>query len=423
MKLKILRSFAQLNVAIFFLLIIAGFSILGTIIEQDQPSDYYLQSYSDIQIFMNLTLAKLLLMFGIDHIYKTWWFLTLLFLFGLCLLSCTYTQQFPSLAVARRCNFKTSLKVFKTQEYFSVLNLKSFFTCLLNFKSKNFNIFHQKHFIYLYKGILGRFAPIIVHFAMILILLGNTITAFGSFNAQELIAKGEIFHIQNLIAKTFFTKIPDYPIRVNDFWVDYAPKNNINQFYSNLSILNENGNELLQKTISVNFPLQFKTLTFYQTDWNISGLRIFFENNIYQLPIVSLTKGKNVWVSWIPNLNLERSGFTFITNNLNGNFSLYDSVGNFLGTFNLNDKILTMSNLNIFEFITETGLQIKADPGIPLIYFGFFILMLSSLISYFSFTQFWLMKNDKQILIGATSNRAKLNLRIEFLKFTLPYLL
>ena len=57
--------------------------------------------------------------------------------------------------------------------------------------------FHQKNFVYVYKGILGRFAPIIVHFAMILILFGNTITAFGSFNSQELIAKGEIFQIQN----------------------------------------------------------------------------------------------------------------------------------------------------------------------------------------------------------------------------------
>ena len=67
--------------------------------------------------------------------------------------------------------------------------------------------------------------------SMILILFGNTITAFGSFNSQELIAKGEIFHIQNLNSKTFFANTPNYPIRINDFWVDYGSKNNINQFY------------------------------------------------------------------------------------------------------------------------------------------------------------------------------------------------
>ena len=48
--------------------------------------------------------------------------------------------------------------------------------------------------------------------------------------------------------------------------------------------------------------------------------------------------------------------------------------------------------------------------------------MVSSLISYFSFTQFWLAKNDNKFFIGGTSNRAKLNLRLEFLSLTVPYL-
>ena len=58
---------------------------------------------------------------------------------------------------------------------------------------------HLKEIVYIYKGILGRFAPIIVHIAMVLILTGNTFAAFGSFNAQELIAKGEIWHVQNIM--------------------------------------------------------------------------------------------------------------------------------------------------------------------------------------------------------------------------------
>jgi cytochrome c biogenesis protein len=41
MKLKFLRTFAQLNIAILLLLLIAGFSIIGTIIEQDQTIEYY----------------------------------------------------------------------------------------------------------------------------------------------------------------------------------------------------------------------------------------------------------------------------------------------------------------------------------------------------------------------------------------------
>ena len=269
-----------------------GLVFLGTIIEQDQTNQYYQQTYPELLSPINISLGQILLVLGLDHIYKTWWFLGLLFLFGTCLSSCTFIQQLPALKVARRYNFKTTNLEFKRQEYETILNTKYFATCLNNFKQKNYTIFQQQQIIYTYKGILGRFAPIIVHISMLLILLGNTIAAWGSFNAQELIPKGEIFQVQNTISKSWFTKIPDYPIRVNDFWIEYGPTNNIKQFYSDLSILNDNGNELSRKTISVNFPLRFKNLTIYQTDWNAIGLRIKLNNQQYQLPLVSLTKAK-----------------------------------------------------------------------------------------------------------------------------------
>jgi cytochrome c biogenesis protein len=422
MKLKLLRTFAQLNIAILFLLLIAGFSVVGTIIEQDQSIEFYEINYSNYTLPGNIIFWKLILLCGLDHIYKTWWFLGLLFLFGTCLISCTLTQQFPVLKLARRCNFKFNLKDFIRYDYYTNLKNNFFFNCLNDFKNRRYNIFYQKTIVYAYKGILGRFAPIIVHLSMLLILTGNTVAALGSFNAQELIAKGEIFQIQNTISKSFFTTIPVDPIRVNDFWIEYGSNTSIKQFYSDLSILNLNGHEIVRKTISVNFPLRFKNLTFYQTDWNAIGVRLNLDDQIYQLPISSLAKSKNVWVSWIPLLSSNQNGITFITNTLNGKFSLYLNNGIFLGTFNIGNKITQLENLTIFEIMTETGLQIKADPGIPLIYLGFGILMLSSLISYFSFTQFWLSKNSKTFLIGSTSNRAKLNLRFEFLSLTLPYL-
>ena len=170
----------------------------------------------------------------------------------------------------------------------------------------------------------------------------------------------------------------------------------------------------MHKTISVNFPLRFHNLTFYQTDWNAIGLRVKADTEIYQLPLNSLSNAKNIWVTWIPFFSSDIDGITFITSTLNGKFSLYTN-GVLLGNFNIGDKIFQLGGLTIFEVMTETGLQIKSDPGIPLIYLGFVILMLSSLISYFSFTQFWLSKKSQNFLIGATANRAKLDLRFEFL--------
>lgn len=415
MKLNFFKNFAQLQNAIFLLLVIAIFSILGTIIEQDKSLDYYQNQYSSIFFFDKVNLFQIIIFFGINHVYRTWWFFTLLFLFASCLIICTFLQQFPLLKLARRCNFKFNVQEFENQEYFTILNFFYFFLILNNFKAKKYNIFQQKRIVYVYKGILGRFAPIVVHLAMLLILIGNVIAALGSFNSQELIVKGEIFQLQNIITKNYFSNLPENSVRINDFWIEYGQNNNVEQFYSDLSILDKDGIEEIQKTINVNLPLRFQALTFYQTDWNVIGLRIKFNEQIYQLPLNNLPQIKNLNISWIPINKLNDKGLIFIINNLKGTFSLYSNNGEFLGTFTLGDSIIDNFKLEVIEFVNETGLQIKLDPGIPLIFFGFGLLMISSLISYFSFTQFWLSKTQNKFFISGTANRAKLNLRIEFL--------
>ena len=47
LNLVLFRYFAKLNLAIILLLLIAGFSILGTIIEQNQTIEYYKLNYSE----------------------------------------------------------------------------------------------------------------------------------------------------------------------------------------------------------------------------------------------------------------------------------------------------------------------------------------------------------------------------------------
>ena len=47
--------------------------------------------------------------------------------------------------------------------------------------------------------------------------------------------------------------------------------------------------------------------------------------------------------------------------------------------------------------------------------------MISTLVSYLSYTQFWLYKEAKKVFVGGETNRAKLNLHVIFLDLTLPY--
>ena len=56
------------------------------------------------------------------------------------------------------------------------------------------------------------------------------------------------------------------------------------------------------------------------------------------------------------------------------------------------------SNIEFCDYITATGLQIKSDPGIPVIYLGFFFLLISIISSYISYSQVWLTRKNNKIL-------------------------
>ena len=64
--------------------------------------------------------------------------------------------------------------------------------------------------------------------------------------------------------------------------------------------------------------------------------------------------------------------------------------------------------------LPSTGLLIKYDPSIQLIYLGFALLMLTTLLSYLPYTQFWIFENSRNIWIGSSTNRGKIQLEIVF---------
>jgi cytochrome c biogenesis protein len=80
----------------------------------------------------------------------------------------------------------------------------------------------------------------------------------------------------------------------------------------------------------------------------------------------------------------------------------------------LNETVKFRQPITLLEIISSTGLQIKTDPGIPVIYLGFFLLMLSTLISYITYSQIWIIQKTK---IGGTTNRAIFDFELEFFKF------
>lgn len=416
MRQSTFKIIADLRFAITILLIIASASIIGTVIEQDQSIETYKLNYPLTNRVFGFLSWDIILKFGFDHVYTTWWFITFILLFGISLLTCTFLQQLPSLKIAKRCQFFRLTNQFRLLNISTKLQHLSLTKLLFRIKESQYSIFQQKDIAYCYKGLIGRIAPIIVHFSMILILLGAVFGSLNGFKAQEIVPKTETFHIQNVLSNGQLTQIPNVSARVNDFWITYTKQTTVSQFYSDISILNVDGSEIERKTIFVNSPIKYEGVDYYQTDWNLIGLRVQTnDETVSQYPLVSVLNNRSkVWLTWIPFDTELKTGVTILIDNLEGYASVYNDAGTFLGNLELNETFNSNLPITLTDIISSTGLQIKSDPGIPLIYAGFFLLMVSTLISYITYSQIWIIQYNRQVFVGGTTNRATFDFELEF---------
>jgi cytochrome c biogenesis protein len=152
-------------------------------------------------------------------------------------------------------------------------------------------------------------------------------------------------------------------------------------------------------------------VTLYQTDWGIAAVQVRLNKSpIFQIPMAQLdTNGKGrIWGTWIPTKPDLSQGISLLARDLQGTLLVYDASGKLVST--VRPGMGTQVNgvtLKIVDVIGSTGLQIKADPGIPLVYTGFGLLMLGVIMSYVSHSQIWALQKDGHFYVGGRTNRAQ----------------
>jgi cytochrome c biogenesis protein len=107
---------------------------------------------------------------------------------------------------------------------------------------------------------------------------------------------------------------------------------------------------------------------------------------------------------------------SLVAKDLQGMLLIYDTSGKLLTT--VRSSMSTEVNgvtLTIVDLIGSTGLQIKADPGIPIVYLGFGLLMIGVIMSYVSHSQIWALQKDDQFYLGGRTNRAQVAFERELL--------
>ncbi|MEL6223530.1 MAG: cytochrome c biogenesis protein [Cyanobacteria bacterium J06627_8] len=422
LKRQLIPVLADLRLAIMLLLAIAFFSIAGTVIEQGQSLRFYQENYPEDPALFGFLTWKWIAIIGLDHVYRTWWFLSLLILFGASLTACTFTRQFPALKAARKWSFYNRPRQFQKLALSTELSNVQAEALSPHLEQKGFRVFQENNQLYARKGIAGRIGPIVVHASMLIILAGAIVGAMTGFFAQEMIPSGQTFHVRNIFDAGPWaeSQIPkDWGVHVNRFWIDYTPEGTIDQFYSDLSVVDETGEELDRQIIHVNQPLRYKGVTFYQADWAIAAARVHVNNSpIFQLPMAQLpvADGGRIWGTWIPTKPDMSDGVAVVAKDLQGTVVVYDTEGTLIGTIREGMSLAVNGvALTLDELIGSTGLQIKADPGIPLVYLGFGLLMIGVVMSYVSHSQIWVLQEGDRLYLGGRTNRAHVTFEREFI--------
>ena len=422
---SLLRRFvgviANLKLAIVLLLAIAVVSITGTVIEQAETLSFYQEHYPESPALYGFLTWKVILAWGLNHVYSTWWYLSLLILFGASLTACTFTRQLPALKAARKWKYYLKPKQFEKLALSAELERGSLKTLIPLLKQQNYQVWQQDNALYARKGIVGRIGPIVVHLGMLIVLAGGVWGIFTGFFAQEMVASGNTFRISNIIESGPFSaaQIPDdWSVKVNRFWIDYSDSGDIDQFYSDLSVVSNDGAEIKRDTIRVNKPLRYDGVTIYQTNWSIAAAQIQLNNSpIFQLPVAKLdTLGAgNIWGTWIPTKPDLSSGVSLLIKDLQGTALIYNQQGELTSAIRIGQSVAIEGiEIKLIDIIGSTGLQIKADPGVPIVYTGFALLMMGVVMSYFSHSQVWALEDDN-FYFGAKTNRAQVSFEREIL--------
>ena len=246
-------------------------------------------------------------------------------------------------------------------------------------------------------------------------MIGATYGSLNGKTIEKFLAPGRSIDLVNN------NKESGLIIELENFKIERDPQGRAEQYRSIVNITEPNG-ENQSKEISVNYPLRYKGLTLYQADWSIAAITIEIGNSPkLQIPVNSITElGDQVWGTVIPTTKDGKEPILLTVNSETGPVKIYDEDGIFITNLNINNKAKVKNNfIKIVNIIPSSGLLLKYDPGVPLVYTSFAIIIVGGSLSIISTKKIWVLyeKEKSRIYIGGLSNRNLAGLSKEMPKF------
>ncbi|MCP9809075.1 cytochrome c biogenesis protein ResB [Cyanobium sp. HWJ4-Hawea] len=388
---KIAGLISDLRLAIGLLLVIAIASGVGTAIPQKESEAFYHQLY-DPKPWLGVLHGDGVLAFQLDHIYSSNWFLGLLAWLALSLLLCSWKRQWPALQAALRwIDYKSPRQLSKLSVAETVpssepnVSLEKLENLL---QSQGWQIQRQEGRFAARKGVLGRVGPMLVHAGLVVFMLGAAWGSLGGQRSEQFLAPGRTLDLLDSRGQSQLV------IAVDGFSVQRDPAGRPEQFTSQLRLLKgEEGPELKQAQISVNHPLRFQGITLYQADWALAAITVQLgKSPLLQLPLQPFPQlGEQIWGLVLPTRPDGSEPVLLSLNNEAGPVDVYGPDGNLLSQLVPGGDPVEIKGLpiRVESVLPASGILLKKDPGVPLVYAGFAIALTGGALSLLATRQLW----------------------------------
>ncbi len=404
------RLLISIRLTVFLLLSLAATSIIGTLVPQNASPQDYVRAYGEF-------LYRLFYVLDVFDMYHSWWFQTLLVLLTANIVACSI-DRLSSLwetVFVKTPGFRLSaFRKLKDRESFSVqgsadaLEARYAAAAARRFTYTRTEKTGEGFCIFAEKGRWTRLGVYIVHFSVVFLLMGGLIGSIFGFDGFVNIPEGET--VQAVRLRSGGGEQPlEFAIRCDDFQVSFYETGAPKEYRSSLVILEE-GEEVLQKDIIVNDPLRYRGINIFQSSYGkIPGdLKATLEKGI-SLSFTSRASGmvyRETALVGKP-VALPEGGGTFTVKELlpSYRFMGQQDLGETLvgslaspdgGTtevklpirFSRFDKMRKDARfvIAVDEVVEEryyTGLQVTSDPGVPLVYAGFVLMILGCIVTFF----------------------------------------
>jgi cytochrome c biogenesis protein len=408
---RLVAWISDLRVAIGLLIAIAIASGLGTLVPQKESAALYHRVYDD-QPWLGLFKGDQILALQLDHVYSSQWFLALLAWLGLALILCSWRRQWPALQAAlrwidysnpRQLSKLTLAETIHCDAEAQLTRLEALLT------SRGWQLRRQNGRLAARRGVSGRVGPLLVHTGLVVLMVG---AAWGSLAGQRLerfLSPGNVLELLNNRGQT------QVSVSLDAFGIDRDPAGRPEQFHSRLT-LRPGGEDNAKGTadvreISVNHPLRYQGMTVYQADWALAALQVQLGRSpVLELPLQSYPQlGEQVWGIVLPTRPDGSNPVLLALSSEQGPVTVYSADAEELGTLIPGADPVEIAGipLRIAGVVPASGLLLKRDPGVPLVYSGFAIALAGGALSLIATRQLWAIADaDQQRLhVGGLCNR------------------